>query len=187
MLLDPTINPFDAQAGAERCRDGGEPERDGERRCAGGAATDGEPAQDARAAGGHAGQALRTAAQPLREPATQALVPGLKTLLAQMSASLQAADGDASRPCRRTWCATGCAKDGTARIQVFPKDTSGIERGAERVHQGGDEGRARRDRRADLDPRVRHHHRRAFEQAGALSFVVITLLLLARAAARCAT
>ena len=51
-------------------------------------------------------------------------MPGLKTMLAQMSASLQASQVTSrSMPpdMGRDWV----AKNGTARIQVFPKDTSG--------------------------------------------------------------
>ena len=123
LLLDSTINPFvlkdppsDAEtvaslnATAAALRDAA-------------AGASGEPAT---AASRLADILTKLASGPpeLRARASAALIPGLKTMLAQMSASLQASPVTlASMPADMVhdWIAA----DGTARIQVFPKDTSG--------------------------------------------------------------
>jgi hopanoid biosynthesis associated RND transporter like protein HpnN len=174
MLLDPVINPFsiklppsDAevvsslQATAAALR---------------GAASDGSASsRDARALAGTL-EKLARGGLAARQRAEAALVPGLKTLLAQMAASLQASEVSvASMPAdmQRDWV----AKDGTARIQVFPKDTTGsnvalnaFSKAVMRV--APDATGAPISIRQSGTTIVT-----AFEQAGALSFVVITLLL----------
>jgi hypothetical protein len=60
----------------------------------------------------------------MRQRASDAIVPGLQTMLGQMSTSLQAAPVSiASMPADMV--AEWVAKNGAARIQVFPKDTTG--------------------------------------------------------------
>jgi hopanoid biosynthesis associated RND transporter like protein HpnN len=174
MLLDPVINPFslkpapgDAevaaslQATAAALR---------------GAATDGSAAsRDARALAGTLAR-LANGSAALRAAAAEALVPGLKTLLTQLSASLQASEVTiASMPqdMQRDWV----AKNGTARIQVFPKDTSGSNEALNEFSKAvlkvaPDATGAPISIRQSGTTIVT-----AFEQAGALSFVVITLLL----------
>ncbi|MEI9887151.1 MAG: MMPL family transporter [Rhizomicrobium sp.] len=175
-LLDPVINPFsvkdppsDAQiveslrATAKGLRDAAKGDRTG----AGTAALRLADALDKLAAGNAA----------LRARASAALVPGLKTMLFQMASSLQAsAVTVATMPPEmvRDWV----AKDGTARIQVFPKDTSGTNAALNAFSKAvmkvapdatGAPISIRQSGTTIVD---------AFVQAGVLSFVVITALLL---------
>jgi hopanoid biosynthesis associated RND transporter like protein HpnN len=140
-------------------------------------------AGDPAAASQHAQQlastldALANSSSALRHRAAEALVPGLKTLLNQLSTSLQAAPvrvGSMPADMVRDWV----AKDGTARIQVFPKDTSGTNVSLSEFSKAvmkvapdatGAPISIRQSGTTIVD---------AFEQAGALSFVVITALLL---------
>ncbi|MBV9540845.1 MAG: hopanoid biosynthesis-associated RND transporter HpnN, partial [Alphaproteobacteria bacterium] len=112
----------------------------------------------------------------LRAKASGALVPGLKTMLAQISASLQASAVTVNtmpEEMVRDWV----AKDGTARIQVFPKDTSGTNQSLNAFSKAvlkvvpdatGAPISIRQSGTTIVD---------AFIQAGVLSFVVITILL----------
>ena len=112
----------------------------------------------------------------LRARATAALVPGLKILLAQMSASLQASQItlDTLPPdMMRDWV----AKDGTSRIQVFPADTSGSNQSLNAFSKAvmavaqdatGAPISIRQSGTTIVD---------AFIEAGILSFAVITALL----------
>jgi hopanoid biosynthesis associated RND transporter like protein HpnN len=114
----------------------------------------------------------------LRARATAALVPGLKSMLAQMSASLQASPVTiASMPqdMVRDWV----AQDGVARVQVFPKDTSGTNQSLATFSKAvlkivpnatGAPISIRESGTTIVD---------AFIEAGLLSFVVITILLIA--------
>ena len=113
----------------------------------------------------------------LRARATAALVPGMKTMLAQMSASLQAGPvGIASMPpdMARDWVAA----DGTARIQVFPKDTSGTNVSLATFSKAV----LRQVPTATGAPiSIRQSGTtivNAFIEAGVLSFMVITMLLI---------
>jgi len=174
MLLDPVINPFtvkpapsDAEvvaslrATAVALRT---------------AARDQSPA--ARDAQGLAAtlEKLANGSKALREAAAGSLVPGLKTLLIQLATSLQAPEVTfASMPqeMQRDWV----AKNGTARIQVFPKDTSGSNAALNEFSKAvlkvaPDATGAPVSIRESGTTIVT-----AFEQAGVLSFVVITLLL----------
>ncbi|MGZ5922934.1 MAG: hopanoid transporter HpnN [Rhizomicrobium sp.] len=114
----------------------------------------------------------------LRARAAAALVPGMKTMLAQMSASLQAAPVTiASMPQEmvRDWIAS----DGSARIQVFPKDTSGSNVSLALFSKAV----LKLVRTATGAPiSIRESGTtivNAFIEAGVLSFVVITILLIA--------
>ncbi|HUO90462.1 MAG TPA: MMPL family transporter [Rhizomicrobium sp.] len=176
LLLDPVINPFtlkprptDAEtvaalkATAKALRDTS-------------ASDPSAAARDAR----QLATTLETLARGsagLRHRAEEALVPGLKTLLAQMSASLQASTVSiATMPpdMVRDWV----AKNGTARIQVFPKDTSGTNASLSAFSKAvlkvapGATGAPISIRESGTTIVT------AFEQAGALSFIVITALLL---------
>lgn len=113
----------------------------------------------------------------LRARAAAAIVPGMKTMLAQMSASLQAAPVSiASMPpdMVHDWIAA----DGSARIQVFPKDTSGSNTSLTQFSKAvlqvvptatGAPISIRESGTTIVD---------AFIEAGVLSFVAITLLLI---------
>jgi len=176
MLLDATINPFttkpepsDAEivtsltATAAALRDAAK---------SGGVAA---------AAAGRLADVLTHLAQgspALRARAAAALVPGMKIMLAQMSASLQAAPVTiASMPpdMVQDWIAA----DGSARIQVFPRDTSGSNTSLAQFSKTvlklvpsatGAPISIRESGTTIVD---------AFIEAGVLSFVVITLLLIA--------
>ena len=113
----------------------------------------------------------------LRARATASLVPGLKTMLGQMSASLQASEVSVAtmpQEMARDWVAA----DGTARIQVFPKDISGSNQALNAFSKAvlkvvpDATGAPISIRESGTTIVV------AFEQAGALSFMVITGLLL---------
>jgi hypothetical protein len=121
-LLDPTLNPFDMKP----------PPGDAEIK-AGMAATAGKLRAAAGNDGGKSAGDARRLADALdrlaeggpenRARATKAFVPGLQTMLRQLSDSLtpqKVALADIPADMRRAWMAT----DGTARVQVFPKDTS---------------------------------------------------------------
>jgi hopanoid biosynthesis associated RND transporter like protein HpnN len=121
-LLDSTINPLDvmpppndAQVTAAMA------DTATKLRLAAGTAQD-KPARDARRLAAALG-AVRKAGKPALARAREAFEPGLKIMLGQVSESLKAqAVSVATMPAelRADWI----AKDGTARIQVFPKDTS---------------------------------------------------------------
>ena len=120
---------------------------------------------------------LARAAPSLRARAKAALVPGLKTMLAQMSASLRAAPvtiNSMPRDLVDDWI----ARDGTARIQVFPSDTSGSNVSLTQFSKAvlklapdatGAPISIRESGTTIVD---------AFIEAGVLSFMVITILLI---------
>lgn len=121
-LLDPTLNPFEVKpapsdadlvanfkAIAAKLRDAADDSHDAS-------------ATHARVLAG-ALDALADGPKDNRDRATEAVVPGLKTMLRQLSNALTPSRVTlASLPpqMKRDWI----APDGTARIQVFPKDTS---------------------------------------------------------------
>jgi hopanoid biosynthesis associated RND transporter like protein HpnN len=111
-----------------------------------------------------------------RKRAETALVPGLKTMLAQLSASLQATPVTLKNlppDMIRAWI----APDGTARIQVFPKNTTGNSAALAAFSKSvlkvapnatGPPISIRESGTTIL---------RAFAQAGILSFIAIAILL----------
>jgi hypothetical protein len=113
----------------------------------------------------------------LRASAAAALIPGLKTMLAQVSASLQAAPVTvASMPADMV--SDWIARDGTARIQIFPKDTSGTNTSLTEfskavLKMAPDATGAPISIRESGTTIVN-----AFIEAGVLSFLVITILLI---------
>ena len=121
-LLGPTIVPFDVlpspsdadtswpalAATAAKLRDA--------------AKGDDAPSQDARRLAA-ALEAVVKVGPAARARADAALVPGLKSMLAQVAASLTAQRVTLDDHARRSAGATGLPQDGTARIQVSPKDT----------------------------------------------------------------
>ncbi len=176
VLLDPIVNPFsvkdppsDAEvveslsATAQGLRDAAKSDATD----AGKAALRLADALD-RLAKGDAGSRAR---------ASEALVPGLKTMLLQMASSLQASQVSvATMPPEivHDWI----AKDGTARIQVSPKDTTGRNEALNAFSKAvmrvaPDATGAPISIRQSGTTIVN-----AFIQAGLLSFAVITVLLL---------
>jgi len=173
-LLDATLDPFEVAA----------PPSDAEivaalRKTAAGlreaAKGDAKPAQDARALAG-ALERVAQAGPDARARATEALVPGLKTMLRQVSNSLKAERVTiATMPTelREDWV----ARDGTARIQVTPRDTSN-EPAA--LSAFSDEVLRIAPQATGAPISIRESGKTimgAFEEAGALSFVVIVILL----------
>jgi len=176
MLLDSTINPFSVK-----------PDPSDADVAASLTATAASLHAAARTGGPAAASAERLAAilshlagggAALRARASAALVPGMKTMLAQMSASLQAAPVTISSmppDMVRDWIAA----DGSARIQVFPKDTSGSNGSLTQFSKAvlkiaptatGAPISIRESGTTIVD---------AFIEAGVLSFAVITILLIA--------
>ena len=123
-LLDSTLNPFDVKPAPSDAEIVASFKRTSPPSCAP------PPVRQSNAPATHAARAwpmrwMRLPSGPAanRARATEAIVPGLKTMLRQLSASLTPAHVTlASMPAamRAEWI----APDGTARIQVFPKDTS---------------------------------------------------------------
>jgi len=176
LLLDATINPFtvkpdptDAEV-VDSLRATSAALREA-------AARDDTPAAKDAAALADTLDKLAAGDAGLRARAAAALVPGLKTMLAQMSASLQASAVtlDTLPPdMMRDWV----AKDGTARIQVFPSDVSGSNQSLNAFSKAvmrvaPDATGAPISIRQSGTTIVN-----AFIEAGILSFAVITALLL---------
>jgi hopanoid biosynthesis associated RND transporter like protein HpnN len=174
-LLDATLNPFDvmpAPGDAEQIA--AFQSTAAKLRAAAGAHQD-KPARDARRLA-DALDATVKAGAPAIARAREALEPGLKTMLGQVSDSLKAAPVTVqSMPedLRSDWVAA----DGTARIRVFPKDTSNDPAALS----------AFSDQVLNIAPQatgapisIRESGKTivgAFMEAGALSFVAIIILL----------
>jgi hopanoid biosynthesis associated RND transporter like protein HpnN len=177
LLLDSTINPFNIKpapndgeivasliATAAALRDAA-------------AKANGEPAA-AAARLADTLTALASSPPGVRARATASLVPGLKTMLSQMSASLQASPVTiASMPpdLVRDWIAPG----GTARVQVFPKDTSGTNASLAAFSKAV---LSKVPSATGAPISIRQSGTtivNAFIEAGLLSFFVITVLLIA--------
>ncbi len=174
-LLDPTLNPLDVLPPPSDAEDIAAFKSTAEKlRTAAGSAQD-KPAQDARRLA-EALDALIKAGAPALIKAREAIEPGLKTMLGQVSDSLKAAPVTvANMPAelRADWV----APNGTARVQVFPKDTSNNHQAIA----------AFSDRVMSVAPQatgapisIRESGKTivgAFAEAGILSFIVITILL----------
>jgi hypothetical protein len=176
MLLDPVINPFsvkpdptDAEL-VDALRETSAALRDA-------AAHDPSPAGANALTLSKTLDTLANGTPALRARATEALVPGLKVMLTQMAASLQASPVTlASMP--PDMVSDWVAKNGVARIQVFPSDTSGTNDSLNEFSKAvmkvvpdatGAPISIRESGTTIVD---------AFIQAGLLSFAVITALLL---------
>jgi len=113
---------------------------------------------------------------PARQSVKTNLVPGLKTMLSQVSDSLKAAPVTiASMPAdlRADWMAA----DGTARIQVFPKNTSNDPAA---LSEFSDQVLSVAPQATGAPISIRESGKTivgAFAEAGILSFIVITVLL----------
>ncbi len=176
-LLDPTLNPFDVKPApsdadivasfkstAAGLREAAKDQ-------------DNAPASHARTLAG-ALETLANGPAANRAHAAEALVPGLKTMLRQLS--------DALTPARVTLAtmpaqmrAEWIAADGTARVQVFPKDTSNDPRP---LSQFSDSVLEVAPDATGAPISIRESGRtivRAFVQAGILSFITIVILLAA--------
>ena len=176
LLLDATINPFtlkpapsDAEVSASLAATAAAL-RDAAGKASGTQATDARRLADTLTRLFQGGAALRARA-------ALALIPGLKTTLTQMSASLQAAPVSvATMP--PDMVSDWIASDGTARIQIFPKDTSGTNTSLTEFSKAvlkvaPDATGAPISIRESGTTIVN-----AFIEAGVLSFLVITILLI---------
>ncbi len=174
-LLDATINPFEVMA----------PPTDAQvtdamtataakLRAAAGSAQD-KPATDARRLAA-ALDAVVKAGKPALARAREAFEPGLKTMLGQVSDSLkaQAVSVDAMpAELKSDWI----AKNGTARIQVFPKDTTNDPAA---LSAFSDQVLAVAPNATGAPISIRESGKTilgAFIEAGILSFIVIVILL----------
>ena len=119
---------------------------------------------------------MARAGKPALARAREALVPGLKTMLAQVSDSLKAAPVTvANMPAdlRADWIAA----DGSARIQVFPKNTSNDPAA---LSDFSDQVLSVAPQATGAPISIRESGKTivgAFAEAGVLSFIVIILLL----------
>ena len=108
--------------------------------------------------------------------AREAFVPGLKTMLGQVSDSLKAQPVSiASMPA--DFKADWIAADGTARIQVFPKDTSNNQ---EALSAFSDQVLSVAPQATGAPISIRESGKTivgAFAEAGVLSFLAISILL----------
>lgn len=174
-LLDATINPFEVAAPpsdaqtmatfkttAQKLRDAASGKQD-------------KPAQDARRLADALDATVKAGPGALGR-AREAFVPGLKTMLAQVSDSLKAAPVSIqTMPAefRANWV----APDGTARIQVFPKDTSGTPAS---LSAFSDQVLSVAPQATGAPISIRESGKTivgAFTEAGVLSFIVIIILL----------
>jgi hopanoid biosynthesis associated RND transporter like protein HpnN len=175
-LLDSTINPLDVAA----------PPSDAETiaalnataqklRTAAGSAQD-KPARDARRLAA-AMQATARGGKAAIARAREAFVPGLKTMLGQVSDSLKAqAITIDSMPAEMK--ADWIAADGTARIQVFPKDTSN---NTDALSAFSDQVLRIAPQATGAPISIRESGKTivgAFAEAGVLSFIAISILLI---------
>jgi hopanoid biosynthesis associated RND transporter like protein HpnN len=174
-LLETTLNPLDVAAppgDAELVRSFQDTAI--KLRAAAGSAQD-KPARDARALAASL-DALVKAGPQARARAVAALVPGLKTMLGQVSDSLKAAPvtvNNMPAELRAAWVAA----DGTARIQVFPKNTSNDPKA---LSDFSDQVLSVAPQATGAPISIRESGRTivgAFAEAGILSFIVIIILL----------
>jgi len=174
-LLDATINPFEV-APAPSDADVVQSMRTTAQklRAAAGSAQD-APARTAHRLADSLDATIK-AGQPARARAEEALVPGLKTMLTQVSDSLKAAPFTVETipaDIRSDWI----AKDGTARIQVSPKDTSDNPAA---LSAFSDQVLRIAPQATGAPISIRESGKTivgAFTQAGILSFIAITILL----------
>lgn len=174
-LLDSTINPFEVMAPPSNAQDiAAMTATAAQLRAAAGTAQD-KGARDARRLADALTAAVKVG-NPAIDRARAALVPGLKTMLAQVSDSLKAAPVTvATMPeeMRSDWI----AKDGTARIQVFPKDTSNAPKA---LSAFSDQVLRIAPQATGAPISIRESGKTivgAFTEAGILSFIAIIILL----------
>lgn len=174
-LLEATLNPLDVApppSDAELVKSF--QDTAGKLRAAAGNSQD-KPAKDARHLA-DALDALVKAGPQARALATKALVPGLETMLQQVADSLKAAPvtvDNMPADLRAAWV----AQDGTARIQVFPKNTSNDPAA---LSAFSDQVLSVAPQATGAPISIRESGRTivgAFAEAGVLSFIVIIVLL----------
>lgn len=174
-LLDSTINPLDVAAPPSIADDAAALTATAEKlRAAAGNAND-KPARDAR----RLAEAMAAVARGGKDAimrAREAFVPGVKTMLGQVSDSLKAQPVSiATMPA--DFKADWIAADGTARIQVFPKDTSNNQ---EALSAFSDQVLSVAPQATGAPISIRESGKTivgAFAEAGVLSFLAISILL----------
>ncbi len=174
-LLDATLNPFDMMPAPSDAEQIAAFKSTAEKlRAAAGTAQD-KPARDARRLADALDAVVKAGPAALAR-AREALEPGLKIMLGQVSDSLKAAPVTIQampEDLRADWIAA----DGTARIRVFPKDTSN-DPAALSAFSDQVLGVAPQATGAPIS--IRESGKTivgAFMEAGALSFVAIIILL----------
>ncbi|HYS45729.1 MAG TPA: MMPL family transporter [Rhizomicrobium sp.] len=174
-LLDATLNPFEVApppSGAEQVA--ALKSTAGKLRAAAGTAQD-KPAQDARRLA-DALDAVVKAGPPAIARADEALVTGMKVMLGQVSDSLKASPitiDAMPADLRADWVAA----NGTARIQVFPKNTSNDPAA---LSAFSDQVLSVAPQATGAPISIRESGKTivgAFTEAGVLSFIAITILL----------
>jgi uncharacterized protein len=174
-LLDVTLNPFEIMPAPTDAEVIAALKSTAEKlRNAAGSAQD-KPALDARRLA-NALDAVVKAGAPAIARAREAIVPGLKTMLSQVSDSLKAAPvtvDNTPADLRADWIAA----DGTARIQVFPRNTSSDPAA---LSAFSDQVLSVAPQATGAPISIRESGKTivgAFAEAGVLSFIVITILL----------
>jgi hypothetical protein len=174
-LLDATLNPFEVVAPPAEAEQVTAFKSTAEKlRAAAGPAQD-KPARDARRLA-DALDAVVKAGAPAIARAHEALVPGMKVMLGQVSESLKAAPVTADTmpaDLRADWV----APNGTARVQVFPKNTSNDPAA---LSAFSDEVLSVAPQATGAPISIRESGKTivgAFAEAGVLSFIAITILL----------
>ena len=174
-LLDATLNPFEVMPAPSQADEIAAFKSTAEKLRAAAGSTADKPGRDARRLA-DALDAVTRAGKPALARAREALVPGLKTMLTQVSDSLKAAPVTIqSMPAdfRADWVAA----DGTARIQVFPKNTSDDPAA---LSDFSDQVLSVAPQATGAPISIRESGKTivgAFAEAGVLSFIVIILLL----------
>jgi uncharacterized protein len=174
-LLDSTINPLDVAAPPSDAQTIAALDTTAQKlRAAAGTAQD-KPAQDARRLA-DAMLAVAHAGKPAIARARDAFVPGLQTMLSQVSESLKAQPiSIETMPAeiKADWM----ARDGTARIQVFPKNTSNDP---EALSAFSDQVQSVAPQATGAPISIRESGKTivgAFAEAGVLSFLAISIIL----------
>jgi hopanoid biosynthesis associated RND transporter like protein HpnN len=174
-LLDATLNPFEVLPAPSDAMDIAALQDTAQKLRAAASTAQDKPAQDARRLA-DALDAVARAGKPAIDRAQEAVVPGLKTMLTQVSDSLKAAPVSVqTMPAdfRADWV----APDGTARIQVFPKNTSNDPAA---LSAFSDQVLSVAPEATGAPISIRESGKTivgAFAEAGVLSFIVIIILL----------
>jgi hopanoid biosynthesis associated RND transporter like protein HpnN len=174
-LLDATLNPFEVTPSPTDAEQVTAFKDTAQKLRAAAGRAQNKPARDARRLA-DALDAVAKAGAPAIARAREAFVPGLKTMLGQVSDSLKAAPvtvDNMPADLRADWV----APNGTARIQVFPRDTSNDPAA---LSAFSDQVLSVAPQATGAPISIRESGKTivgAFMEAGVLSFFVITIIL----------
>ena len=174
-ILDPTLNPFDVKPAPTDAEIAASMASTAAALRTAAGADAGAPASNARRLADALEKLSRGSPQD-RARATKAFVPGLQTMLKQLSDSLTPQKitlADIPADMRDGWVAS----DGSARVQVFPKTTSNDPAA---LSDFSDQVIAAAPQATGAPISIRESGRtivRAFLEAGILSFIAITIIL----------